>query len=158
MFEEKFTHWVKWRNRFELNGLNYPGVYALAYSNNNIAGNHFSWMQEICYFGMSNSTKGLKGRLSQFDSTIRTKAKERHGGADRFNYKYKDYDKLTDHLYVSVSVFECDVTSFLPDDLNKMGDVAKFEYSCLAHYVDEYKHLPEFNDKKKSPKKDKKSR
>jgi len=158
LITDKFSHWVTWNKRKELTGLNYPGVYAIAHSNINIAGKKFSWKKEICYFGMSNSTKGLKGRISQFDSTIRDKVKGRHGGAERFNYKYKDYDKLVKRLYVSVRVFECDVTSNSPDDLNKMGDVAKLEYACLAHYVDKCGRLPEFNDKQKSPKKDKKSR
>jgi hypothetical protein len=33
-----------------------------------------------------------------------------------------------------------------------MGDVAKFEYDCLANYFEKFKELPEFNDKQKSPK------
>ncbi len=33
-----------------------------------------------------------------------------------------------------------------------MGDVTKFEYLCLAHFVDQFGKLPGFNDKKRAPK------
>ena len=33
-----------------------------------------------------------------------------------------------------------------------MGDVARFEYLCLAEYVEKFGVLPEFNNKKDSPK------
>jgi hypothetical protein len=33
-----------------------------------------------------------------------------------------------------------------------MGDVARFEYWCLAHFVERFHRLPNFNDKKKAPK------
>jgi len=28
-----------------------------------------------------------------------------------------------------------------------MGEIAKFEYDCMAIYVEKFGHLPEFNDK-----------
>jgi hypothetical protein len=36
-----------------------------------------------------------------------------------------------------------------------MGDVARFEFLCLAEFMDRYNRLPEFNDKNRSPKKTK---
>ena len=94
--------------------------------------------------------KGLKGRLRQFDNTI--KGKRGHGGAMRFRRKYPDYDKLIEKLFVSVNVFECDTSSKNPQDLRVMGEVAKEEYVCMAKYVEEFGRLPEFNDMKRSPK------
>ena len=33
-----------------------------------------------------------------------------------------------------------------------MGEVAKFEYDCFAHYSEVFGSLPEFNNKATSPK------
>jgi len=99
---------------------------------------------------MTNASKGLKGRLKQFDNTII--GKKGHGGADRVRYKHKDYKKLIKCLYVAVASFNADVTSNQPKDLKTMGDVAKFEYQCFAHFVETFGQLPEFNDKKEAPK------
>ena len=99
---------------------------------------------------MTNSKAGIRGRLKQFDNTII--GKRGHGGADRFRYKYRDYEKLVASLYVSVSFHKCDVAAESPSDLKIMGKVAKFEYDCFAHFKEIYGLLPEFNEKKQSPK------
>ncbi len=99
---------------------------------------------------MTNSKAGLKGRLKQFDNTII--GKTGHGGADRFRFKHGNYKELADKLYVSACTFECDVESNDPKDLRIMGKVAKFEYDCFAEYVEKFGELPEFNNKKESPK------
>ena len=136
--------------RDEALDVEYPGVYALAYSKQNIAGKPFSWRKEIIYVGMTNSISGLKGRLKQFDNTI--VGKTGHGGADRVRYKYRNYDSLTKRLYVAVAPFKCDPESNKPKDLKTMGEVVKFEYLCFAHFVEKHGTLPEFNNKKESPK------
>ena len=46
----------------------------------------------------------------------------------------------------------CNVKTNEPSDLRKMGQVTKLEYLCLAHFVETFGYLPEFNDKKRSPK------
>jgi len=66
-----FSEWIKWDNRKRLKGLTFPGVYVLAITDHNIEGKKFSWLEEIVYVGMTNSQKGLKGRLYQFDRTIK---------------------------------------------------------------------------------------
>lgn len=33
-----------------------------------------------------------------------------------------------------------------------MGEIARLEYECFAVYVEKFDQLPEFNDKKLSPK------
>ena len=150
MYENKFSLWKSWPRRDEVSGVEYPGVYVLAYSTRNIAGKPFSWRKEIIYVGVTNAVSGLKGRLKQFDNTI--SGKTGHGGADRVRFKYRNYGKLVQNLYVAVVPFKCDATSNEPADLRKMGEVAKFEYSCFAYFVYKFGELPEFNNKKDSPK------
>ncbi|MCQ6963483.1 hypothetical protein [Methanolobus chelungpuianus] len=149
-----FTKWEKWVSRDNLADIEYPGIYCIALYKSDLSGQDFTWIREIIYVGMTNSRAGLKGRLKQFNSTIN--GKTRHGGADRFMYKYQDLQDLQNRLFVSVSPFNCDVKSNKPRDLRIMGEVAKFEYECFATYVEKFNCLPEFNDKEKSDKLSKK--
>jgi hypothetical protein len=148
MYEEKFSEWCPWQSREVLSDIKYPGVYVIAYTPGNLSGEPFSWRKEVIYVGMTNAASGLKGRLKQFDNTIA--GKTGHGGADRVRYKYRNYGNLVRRLYVVVAPFKCDATSNQPKDLKTMGEVAKFEYLCLAHFVEKFRELPEFNNKKKS--------
>lgn len=136
--------------REDLDNIEFPGVYVILYTGKDIANRPFAWRKEIIYIGMTNAAKGLKGRLKQFDNTI--VGKRGHGGADRVRYKHRNYSKLIKHLYVTVASFKADVNSNQPKDLKTMGDVAKFEYQCFAHFVEKYGQLPEFNNKKEAPK------
>lgn len=146
-----FSQWSGWQDRNTLPYLQYPGVYAIALSNDDISGTPFSWRPEIIYFGMTNSKGGLKSRLRQFEHTII--GKTGHGGAHRVRFKYPDYDSLVPTLYVSVRSYKCDVLSNAPADFRIMGEVEKFEYECFATFTEHFGRLPEFNDKKRSPKK-----
>ena len=146
-----FTMWVHWTDREQLPGMLYPGIYALAISADNISGVKFSWVSEIVYIGMTNSKGGLRSRLGQFENTIR--GKDGHGGGHRVRFKHPDYAALVSDLYVAVCAFACDVMSEEPLDLRIMGDVAKQEYECFARFAEQFGRLPEFNDKKRSPKK-----
>ena len=146
-----FSKWAKWLERHELQRLKFPGVYVIVLSNSDILETRFSWRPEIIYIGMTNAKGGLKSRLQQFDYTI--KGGDGHGGGHRVRFKYPDYKKLVSRLYVSVCPQECDAESNKPIDLRIMGDIAKQEYECLARYVQMFRRLPEFNDKKRSPKK-----
>jgi hypothetical protein len=85
---------------------------------------------------MTNSRKGLTGRLQQFDSAIN--GKSGHGGAARFRNKHTHYQMLVEKLYVAVSDFEFDVIPNNSDVLRQMRDVPKFEYDCLANYVEKF--------------------
>ena len=151
MNARRFSHWARWADRNELEGLGLPGVYALAISERNLRGRPFSWIKQIVYFGMTHAFAGLKGRLKQFDNTILEKGG--HGGAERFRHDYPNPKKLVPLLFVAVAPFKCDVGSYKPDDLIIMGDVAKGEWECFAKYAEAYKRgLPKYNDKKNSPK------
>ena len=149
--KKDFSKWVRWADRSTLDDLSYPGIYALAVSVKDISNESFEWRKEIVYIGMTNSIGGLKSRLNQFDNTI--KGKEGHGGARRFRYKFSEYSALTKRLFVSIKPFICDVKSGSPKDLRIMGSIAQYEYECFACYVEKFGRLPEFNDKKRSPKK-----
>lgn len=148
----KFSNWIKWSDRNKLSNLQYPGVYAISYNEHDVNNNSFDWIREIIYTGMTNSKKGIKNRLKQFDNTILGK-QDQHGGAKRVRYKYNNYDKLIKYLYVAVCPFKCDVTSNKEKDLLIMGKVAEYEYIYFAEYVKRFGMLPEFNDKKRLPKK-----
>lgn len=151
MYESDFSIWSNWKRKNELENIRFPGVYIIAISEKDMHDFDFYWSNKIIYVGMTNSKKGLKGRLYQFDNTIL--GKQEHGGAHRVRYKYQNYEALVKNLYVSVAPIICDVTSASPSDLRKMGEIAKFEYDCIAQFVELYNKLPEFNDKKRSPKK-----
>ena len=145
-----FSKWIKWKDRNSLVNIKYPGVYCIAISEMDLSAREFNLIPEIKYIGMTNSLAGLKGRLYQFDNTI--KGKRGHGGADRFRYKYQDYLSLARKLYVSVHPFKCDVSTSKPVDLRIMGEVAQFEYEYFARYAEKFGRLPEFNDKRLSKK------
>lgn len=145
-----FNKWHKWVNRADLPNSNFPGVYIIAKSNSDISGHKFLWIPEIIYIGMTNSKGGLKSRLNQFDKTLCRNIQ--HGGADRMLYKYRNYEELENNLYVSTVTIECDVKSNRPEDLRLMGEVLRLEFICFAEFVERFGHLPEFNNKKTSPK------
>ena len=150
MDTRRFSRWIHWARRNELEGLRFPGVYAIAISRTNLSNKRFSWAKYIVYVGMTNAATGLKGRLNQFDNTII--GKTRHGGADRFRHNYPSHKDLVPVLYVAVAPFECEVTSIASADLITMGDVAKAEYECFARFARAFGRLPKYNDKKGSPK------
>ena len=149
--ERMFTTWSHWKNRTDLSDLSFPGVYTIAISHHDISGDAFSWQPSIVYVGMTNAKGGLKSRLGQFETTI--KGGNGHGGGHRVRYKHPDYEALTSALYVAVNAFKCNVRSESPCDLRVMGEVTQYEYECFALFVEEFGQLPEFNDKKRSPKK-----
>ncbi len=151
MMKPIFSKWISWAERDKLSGIKYPGVYALAVSENDLSNTKYKLIQEIKYFGMTNSGGGLKSRLKQFDNTII--GKSGHGGAERFLYEYKKHKDFAHKLFVSVCPVVCDVKSNNPKDLLLMGEIAWLEYYCFAQYAKKYKKLPKFNDKKLSPKK-----
>ncbi len=149
--EFPFANWATWEDRNSLEGMSYPGVYALAISVLDLSGKPFFWSPSIIYIGMTCARKGLKQRLKQFDNTI--KGKEGHGGGQRVRFKHRDYDSLVDELYVSICKYNCDITSNKPFDLRMRGKVLRDEYECFALYAEKFGKVPEFNDMKRSPKK-----
>jgi hypothetical protein len=144
-----FTNWQHWPARNQLgDALRYPGVYVIRMCLEALPiGTAFEYTEDIIYVGMTNSVAGLKGRLGQFDETMRT-SRVTHGGADRVRLQYQNYSEFTSFAYVSVCHVACNVTSNEPDDLRLMGKVAELEYLALASYAEKFGRLPKFNDKK----------
>ena len=129
MIKPNFSKWTRWKNRPSLDDMGYPGVYALAVSEKDISDKKFDWVEEIIYFGMTNSGGGLRARLKQFDNTII--GKEGHGGGERVRFEYRNYDELVNNLFVSVCPVKCNIKSNKPDDLLKMGEVATWNIIAL---------------------------
>jgi hypothetical protein len=150
---KSFSNWTRWRERDQLPGKEFPGVYVIALADEDIASTPFAWREEIIYIGMTISKGGLKSRLQKFDDTINKK--EGHGGATRVRFKHRDYNVLVSKLFVSVNYTECDVKPNLPkpSDLRLMGSVLQHEYECFAVFAEKFGWRPEFNDKKNSRKK-----
>ncbi len=145
-----FASWRPWHERDNNVDIHYPGIYALAISKESLAGQSFSFLREIVYFGMTNAVSGLRGRLKQFDNTIQGGGG--HGGAERFCHDFPKSNQLEHILYVSVMPIKCSVASQNPTDLRTMGRITRAEYECFAHYVELYGQLPKYNDKKNAPK------
>ena len=93
---------------------------------------------------------GAEGKAEAIDNGIAWKPG--HGCAERVRNKHREYGILCPRLYVAVASFKCDVTSGKPADLRRMGDGARCEYLCFAHFAEQFGRLPEFNNKKDSPK------
>ena len=151
---EGFSAWTMWDRRNALPGIKCPGIYVIARSDRNIQGRPFRWREEIIYIGMTNSIGGLRSRLKAFDDTLR--GRESHGGAQRVRFKYSEYASLAPKLFVAISPMPCIVDSNRPEDLRIMGDIVKQEYECFACFAERFSRLPEFNDKKRSLKRDRK--
>jgi hypothetical protein len=147
----KFSQWMKFDDREQLDNMAWPGVYAIAISRTNIAGTAFRYLKEISYFEFTNSTSGIRGRLNQFNNTLRDRRGPGHSGAQRFWHRYANGDALAKMLYVSVCSFKCDVSSNAPKDLRTIGNVVRAEYLAFAEYAERFGRLPRFNDKKNSP-------
>jgi hypothetical protein len=152
----QFSNWAKWESRDKkLSNLKHPGIYAIIISEINIEDEPFELIEEICYFGMTNSVAGLKGRLTQFNNSLRDINGGGHGGAERFRYHYKDPADaaiLSAKLYVSVFPFECIDRKETAENLRIFGSVAMAEYEAFAQYVEKFQQLPRYNRKKESPK------
>jgi hypothetical protein len=144
--QKKFSIWTSWKNKNNLSGINYPGIYVIAYTSTNLNGTKFSWHHEIIYIGMTNSKGGLRSRLHQLDRTLKGKI-NKHGGADRIKYIHSNYDAFCENAYVTILPVKCDPSKIEPQQLIKMSDVPKYEYLCWAEYIDRYGELPKFNQK-----------
>lgn len=147
-----FSSWIKWDNWVsKRDKFKHPGIYALRISEDNIEGQPFEWVEDIVYLGMTCAVTGLKGRLNQFNITLRDNKGGGHGGARRFRYDYEVGQQLAILLYVAICEFKRDA-NVTPEYLLVNGEVVKAEYVALAVYLNKFKKLPRYNDKKASPK------
>jgi len=149
---KKNTKWVSWKNRNSIPHRNQPAIYFIAYVDQNIEGQDFTYREEIIYIGMTISKSGLKGRLDQFEKAMYGSEKV-HGGAERVRFKYSNAKSFFDNAFVSACIFELSKNGNTADDWRIKGDCVGHEYKSFADYIDQHKKLPEFNDQKRSKKK-----
>jgi len=167
MIHGTFSNWVHINNKDELikkdelkrAGCYVPGIYAAAYSNVDLSGKEFNYIEDIVYFGMSLNKRGLQGRLYQFFSGLNGKDNI-HGGAERiFRELSKENNEWKNNIYISLlPCIYCSVHFISPEGkitnedcihLEHMGNIAKQEYECLFEYANRFNKLPRFCNKPK---------
>mgnify|MGYP001613016961 FL=1 len=149
LFNKKWTNLL--RNYRTLEDSNYPGVYILAFAEGDLEGQSIT-IEDIFYVGMSNSRGGVKQRLKQFIDAINKN--RNHSAGNRF---FQEYCKgisfdIAGHnktFFVASLSLPCNVRKGdrSPEDLRKMGEVAKFEYAVMACIKDKLGKEPELNKK-----------
>ena len=145
--ELAFTEWCRWEKRNSIDGANNPGVYVLAITNEELEGKRVQ-LSQVCYVGMSNSKKGLKGRWGQFAQAVKGKS-GLHSGGDTIFKDLGSYEDWNSQLFVAACPVACNVGASTPEDLRKMGIVAYLEYEAFAQFV-EYNPMltrPKYNKK-----------
>lgn len=132
----------------------HPGVYIIAYSEKALQNQEIE-LGDVFYVGMSNSTKGVKGRLKQFVNGIQGEGM--HSGGQHFKREYAEMQPFHSFsranngkrfFYAFLSI-RCQVIKKhrTSNDLRKMGEVACLEYYALAHIKDSLGTEPELNKK-----------
>jgi hypothetical protein len=148
LFSQRWTNLHA--NHTRLEDGEYPGVYVLAYSDDDLEGKQVK-EEQVFYVGMSHT--GIKRRLGQFIKGIEDGG--HHSGASRFYTEYAGripYSQLQNRktFYVaSVAVVPCivDKDRRTPTDLKKMGEVARLEFYVLAYIKEKLHTEPELNKK-----------
>lgn len=143
--------WVNLHTDLErLDEIQYPGIYALAYSGDDLR-NERVQEKHVYYVGMS-SHAGVKSRLKQFIKGLEDGG--HHSGAKRFfnevanRVPYTRYkDKQT--FYVAAACVPCVSLKAkrTPLDLKKMGVVVAAEQNVLARIRQKTGHEPGLNKK-----------
>lgn len=129
----------------------WPGVYLLAYTDKDLEGKGIE-LADIFYVGMSNSRGGVRQRLKQFIRGIEKGAS--HSAGIRFLKEHANgipFSRMKSRktfFVVSISI-PCvvDKARRTPEDLRKMGGVARLEYYVLAHIKEALKREPKLNKK-----------
>jgi len=143
-----FGKWFYWEDRKNIQGYKHPGVYMIAICNKNLTEKIASF-DEVSYIGMTNSQKGLQGRLSQFDRAIR--GLRGHSGGNSIHNKYGSHEEWPSSrkLFVCARSVEFSAKNPTPQDYINMGKVAYLEYAAFARFCKRHPSLykPEFNSR-----------
>jgi hypothetical protein len=62
-------------------------------------------------------------------------------------FEFRSYNRLKSRLYLAVRPMRCDASDISPKTLRTFGRVARFEFECMARYLERFGRLPHFNDK-----------
>jgi hypothetical protein len=132
-----------------LGNADFPGVYVIAYSNENLDGRRVH-EEDIFYIGMSNHAS-VRSRLNRFRRVLE-KGKG-HAGAKRFREEwaggtpYSRLEPKKEFLVAWALVFcETKKKRRTPKDLRKMGAVAAAEMYALARVLERTGKEPELNE------------
>lgn len=136
-----FSKWHAWEERNNIDGIDYPGIYAIAIKGINLAGKSLDY-NDVIYIGMTNSQGGIKSRLKQFDNSIRGNPGHSGGRSVYYGNNYceglgeynQDWGNNRIKPFVAIMPIECDTVNRTPNDLRKMGIVACLEYIAFARY------------------------
>jgi len=118
--------------------LRYPGVYLLAYTAKDIAGQKIR-IDDVYYVGMSNSAGGVRARLRQFKSALEKGCGHSAGNHCFAQNRSRAFSGLRGKkafFFTSLCV-PCSglKSSGTPEDFRKMGFVACLEYYAIAHVL-----------------------
>ncbi len=138
----EFSPWYKWEKRNSYPLCNYPGVYLIAITKQELEGKK-PCFQDVVYIGMTKQKNGLKGRWQNFQSAI--SGKEGHSGGIAIYNEKGAYEEWTEKLYVSAMRIKCNVINSTSVDYIKMGWVAFLEYDAFAKYAEEVGGHPKYN-------------
>jgi hypothetical protein len=143
-----FSTWYRWDERHNIPKRHLPGVYLISLTRKNLQGTSPDF-SDVSYIGMTNSKKGLAGRLGQFWQGIRG-IRGRHAGGDNVFESLQHYDTWSSRLRIFVAVMpvDCNTVFPTPNDLIKMGWVAFLEYEAFAKYFRQNlsKRRPTYNE------------
>ena len=144
--ELSFCPWVAWEDRRAIENSKYPGVYLISISEMNLVGVSPVY-KEVSYIGMTNSQGGLRGRWSQFHSSIH--GRKGHSGGNTVFEDLGNYRTWDKNLFVSGMSILCNTKTPDHSDLIKMGWVAYLEYEAFSAFYlsDSILKKPRYNKK-----------
>lgn len=142
--------WVSLHDRSaNLPDSQYPGVYALAYTEKDLTGDRVT-EDTIFYVGMSHAS--IRNRLRQFTNGLEDG--RHHSGAGRFFHDFanhRPYSSLEKPKRFFVSFISvpcvCIKAKRSPEDLRKLGVVAQLEWYVLARIRAKINREPVLNKK-----------
>lgn len=126
-----FSRWTPWESRFDISGREYPGVYVIAISDDDLAGHAVRW-RDVVYVGMTKSKGGLTQRWSQFQNSIR--GRNGHSGGWTIFQALGSFDDWTSNLFVAAMPVRCNPADPNPTDLRRLGWVAYLEYEAFSKF------------------------
>src|SRR5574338_694090 len=132
--ELSFSLWYKWDDRQTIPGRQFAGIYLISLSEKNLEGT-LPQFADVSYIGMTNSRRGLAGRIGQFWQGIRG-IRGRHAGGDNVYEHLGHYNEWSNkyRIFVAVMPVEFDLETCDPDVLIHKGVVAFLEYEAFSRY------------------------
>jgi len=140
--ELHFSPWYRWENRNQYQLRNYPGVYLIAISNQELEGDEPLYA-DVVYIGMTNRQEGLRARWNEFQSAI--KGGEGHGPGKRIFGEKGHYQEWSETLYVSGMGIKRDDSPSTREYYIKRGWVAFLEQEAFAEFCTEVGGHPKYN-------------